>query len=80
MIFCKLENFTTTRKNRKAYYAYLPKEFFLFINAFFTMYILNASKYAIENYLTKTYKLFFGIILMPASILPHYLHNLLWHH
>ncbi len=46
------------------------KEFFLFINAFFTMYILNASKYAIENYLTEDIQAVFGIILMPASILP----------
>lgn len=46
------------------------KEFFLFANAFFVMYLLNAPKYAIENYLTEETQAVFGIILMPASILP----------
>ncbi|MBO5478119.1 MAG: hypothetical protein J6A04_00050 [Clostridia bacterium] len=46
------------------------KEFFLFANAFLTMYLLNAPKYAIEKYLTEDIQAVFGIILMPASILP----------
>lgn len=46
------------------------KEFFLFANTFLTMYVLNASKYAIETYLTEDIQAVFGIILMPASILP----------
>ena len=45
-------------------------EFFIFINAFLTMYLLNAPKYAIERYLTEDIQAIFGIILMPASILP----------
>lgn len=45
-------------------------EFFIFINAFLTMYLLNAPKYAIEKYLTEDIQAIFGIILMPASILP----------
>ena len=46
------------------------KEFFLFANTFLTMYVLNATKYAIEAYLTEDIQAVFGIILMPASILP----------
>ena len=72
MIFCKLENFTTTRKNRKKHIMHIyQKEFFLFINAFFTMYILKCIEICHRKLFNKkTYKLFFGIILMPASILP----------
>ncbi len=46
------------------------KEFFLFASAFLTMYLLNAPKYAIENYLTNEIQGIYAIILMPASILP----------
>lgn len=45
-------------------------EFFLFASAFLTMYLLNAPKYAIETYLNNEIQGIFGIILMPASILP----------
>lgn len=45
-------------------------EFFLFAGSFLTMYILNAPKYAIEQYLTNDIQAIYGIILMPASILP----------
>ena len=45
-------------------------EFFIFINSFLTIYLLNAPKYAIEEYLTESIQAIFGIILMPASILP----------
>lgn len=44
-------------------------EFFLFAGSFLTMYILNAPKYAIENYLTNDIQAIYGIILMPASVL-----------
>ena len=45
-------------------------EFFIFVNSFLTIYLLNAPKYAIEKYLTEDVQAIFGIILMPASILP----------
>ena len=45
-------------------------EFYLFANTFLLMYILNAPKYAIESYLTDEVQAIFGIILMPASIIP----------
>lgn len=44
-------------------------EFFLFASSFLTIYILNAPKYAIENYLTNDIQAIYGIILMPASVL-----------
>lgn len=55
------------KENIKTIY---KKEFFLFANGFLVMYLLNAPKYAIENYLTEDIQAAFGIILMPASILP----------
>lgn len=45
-------------------------EFFLFASAFLTMYLLNAPKYAIDRYLTNEIQGIYGMILMPASILP----------
>lgn len=55
------------KENIKTIY---QKEFFIFANGFLVMYLLNAPKYAIENYLTEDIQAVFGIILMPASILP----------
>lgn len=45
-------------------------EFFLFASAFLSMYLLNAPKYAIEKYLNNEIQGIYGMILMPASILP----------
>lgn len=45
-------------------------EFFLFASAFLTMYLLNAPKYAIESYLSDEIQGIYGIVLMPASIIP----------
>ncbi len=60
-------------KEEKATPTYVWKiyksEFFLFAGSFLTMYILNAPKYAIENYLTNDIQAIYGIILMPASVL-----------
>lgn len=46
------------------------KEFWVFGNTLLTMYILNAPKYVIEQYLTDDIQAIFAIILMPASIIP----------
>lgn len=43
--------------------------FFTFAIAFLGMYILNAPKYAIDNYLENNYQTIFGIIVMPATII-----------
>lgn len=56
-----------TKNNIKEIYI---KEFYIFANSCLMMYILNAPKFAIESYLTEDIQAIFGIILMPASILP----------
>ena len=43
--------------------------FFTFVIAFLGMYILNAPKYAIDNYLESNYQTIFGIIVMPATVI-----------
>ena len=43
--------------------------FFTFIISFLGMYILNAPKYSIDNYLTESYQTIFGIIVMPATVM-----------
>ena len=43
--------------------------FFTFIISFLGIYILNAPKYAIDNYLEDNYQTIFGIIVMPATII-----------
>lgn len=56
--------------NKKNVIKIYKKEFFIFANTFLIMYLFNAPKYAIEKYLTEDVQAVFGIILMPASILP----------
>lgn len=43
--------------------------FFTFIISLLGMYILNAPKYAIDNYLEDNYQTIFGIIVMPATVI-----------
>ena len=43
--------------------------FFTFAIAFLGMYILNAPKYAIDNYLENNYQTIFGIIVMSATVI-----------
>ena len=43
--------------------------FFTFAIAFLGMYVLNAPKYAIDNYLEENYQTIFGIIVMPATVI-----------
>ena len=45
------------------------KEFFVFINSFLSNYILNASKYAIDNYMKEVDQAKFGYIIMPATVI-----------
>lgn len=58
------------RARKENVFTIYKKEFFLFASAFLAMYLLNAPKYGIENYLTNEIQGIYGIILMPASILP----------
>ena len=43
--------------------------FFVFIISFLGLYILNASKYAIDNFLKEDIQAIFGIIIMPATVI-----------
>ena len=43
--------------------------FFTFLFTFLTQYVINASKYAIDNNMTDNYQTIFGIILMPATLI-----------
>ena len=43
--------------------------FFIFSITFLGLYILNASKYAIDNFLTEDIQAIYGIIIMPATVM-----------
>ena len=45
------------------------KEFFVFANSFAGIYILNASKYAIDIYESENIQAIFGYIMMPATVM-----------
>lgn len=44
-------------------------EFFVFINSFAGIYILNAPKYAIDSFLTEDIQAIYGYIMMPATVM-----------
>lgn len=43
--------------------------FFAFIFAFLTQYVINAPKYAIDNFMNSHAQMIFGIIIMPATLI-----------
>ena len=43
--------------------------FLIFANTFLALYIINASKYAIDTYLTHDLQTIYGIIIMPATVM-----------
>ena len=43
--------------------------FFVFLFTILTQYVLNASKYSIDNYMGDKYQTIFGIIVMPATVM-----------
>jgi len=47
----------------------LKSEFFVFANSFAGIYILNASKYAIDVYSVESIQAIFGYIMMPATVM-----------
>lgn len=47
----------------------LKSEFFVFVNSFAGIYILNAPKYAIDSYLTENIQAIYGYIMMPATVM-----------
>ncbi len=47
----------------------IKSEFFVFVNSFAGIYILNAPKYAIDSYLTDDIQAIYGYIMMPATVM-----------
>lgn len=69
--FCickKLINFED-KLNMKNVWKIFKSEFFVFANSFAGIYVLNAPKYAIDNYLTEDVQAIFGYIMMPATVI-----------
>lgn len=67
----------TTRKlidneskvNLKNVTSIFKSEFFVFVNSFAGIYILNAPKYAIDGFLTEDVQAIYGYIMMPATVM-----------
>ena len=59
----------TTKVNYKNVLSILKSEFFVFVNSFAGIYILNAPKYAIDSYLTEDIQAIYGYIMMPATVM-----------
>lgn len=58
-----------TKVNSKNVISILKSEFFVFVNSFAGIYILNAPKYAIDSYLTEDIQAIYGYIMMPATVM-----------
>lgn len=58
-----------SKVNLKNVVAILKSEFFVFVNSFAGIYILNAPKYAIDSYLTEDIQAIYGYIMMPATVM-----------
>ena len=68
MITKKLIN-KENKVNKKNVLAVLKSEFFVFVNSFAGIYILNAPKYAIDRFLTEDIQAIYGYIMMPATVM-----------
>lgn len=69
LLVCKkLINFST-KVNMTNVWHIFKSEFFVFANSFAGIYVLNAPKYAIDNYLTEDVQAIFGYIMMPATVI-----------
>lgn len=55
--------------NFKNVISILKSEFFVFVNSFAGIYILNAPKYAIDSFLTEDIQAIYGYIMMPATVM-----------
>lgn len=58
-----------SKVNIKNVIAILKSEFFVFVNSFAGIYILNAPKYAIDSFLTEDIQAIYGYIMMPATVM-----------
>lgn len=69
-IIDKIKNkFEGEKCNWKNVWQILKTEFFVFANSFAGIYILNASKYAIDSYSSENIQAIFGYIMMPATVI-----------
>lgn len=55
--------------NIKNVFSIFKSEFFVFVNSFAGIYILNAPKYAIDSFLTEDIQAIYGYIMMPATVM-----------
>lgn len=55
--------------NKEKLIILLKNGFYIFISTFLTIYVINASKYAIDGVLEDKMQTIFGIIMMPATML-----------
>ena len=60
---------TTSKVNLSNVWAIFKSEFFVFANSFLGIYVLNAPKYAIDNYLTEELQAVYGYIVMPGTVM-----------
>ncbi len=58
-----------SKVNLKNVLSILKSEFFVFVNSFAGIYILNAPKYAIDSFLTEDIQAIYGYIMMPATVM-----------
>lgn len=58
-----------TKVDKQNVWQIFKSEFFVFANSFAGIYVLNAPKYAIDNYLTEDIQAIFGYIMMPATVI-----------
>lgn len=59
----------TSKVNKNNVITILKSEFFVFVNSFAGIYILNAPKYAIDSFLTEDIQAIYGYIMMPATVM-----------
>lgn len=64
----KLMN-SNTKINFYNVFGIFKNGFFVFVITFLGLYIMNAPKYAIDNFLTEDIQAIFGIIIMPATVM-----------
>lgn len=60
---------TEDKINKNNVLSILKSEFFVFVNSFAGIYILNAPKYAIDSFLTEDIQAIYGYIMMPATVM-----------
>lgn len=69
LLVCKKLIDFSAKVNMTNVWHIFKSEFFVFANSFAGIYVLNAPKYAIDNYLTEDVQAIFGYIMMPATVI-----------